>query len=118
MRAMDEGWQEEATEALVGIKEWRKEHPKATLTEIERAMDERLNRFRKRLLEDVASASQVKEWAGKPEEERPTCRECGTVLVSKGLQDRQLQTQGGELLKLERVYGLCPSCQKGFFPPG
>ena len=117
-RTMDEGWRESAEETLLGIKEWRKEHPKATLTEIEEAIDQQINRFRKRIVTDVVEASSVKAWAGKTKEERPKCPDCGSPLQSSGSDERRLVTQGGEVLLLERTYGICPSCRKGLFPPG
>jgi ribosomal protein L34E len=117
-REIDEGWRASAEETLVGIKEWRKAHPKATLTEIEEAIDRGLNQFRKQVVRDVAEASSVKSWAGASKEERPTCPDCGRPLQSSGSDERRLVTQGGEVFVLERAYGLCPSCKKGLFPPG
>ncbi len=42
----DQKWQELSTEVLSEMKEWRLQHPKATLREIEAALDERLARLR------------------------------------------------------------------------
>jgi len=39
------------------MKEWRVQHPRATLSEMEVALDESLNRMRARMLEDMALAS-------------------------------------------------------------
>ena len=39
------------------MKEWRLQHPTATLSEIEDALDERLSGMRARMLEDLALAS-------------------------------------------------------------
>ena len=38
----DAKWDELAEEVLSGMKEWRLQHPKATLREIEQALHERL----------------------------------------------------------------------------
>ena len=38
----DARWHELAEDVLTGMKEWRLQHPKATLSEMERALDERL----------------------------------------------------------------------------
>lgn len=35
------GWPEEAAAAVTGVTEWRLPHPRATLSEIEAALDER-----------------------------------------------------------------------------
>jgi ribosomal protein S27AE len=103
---------------VLGMNQWHQEHPKATLREIEEAVDERMNQVRAQLIQEIAQMSAVEEWSQGPEEERPTCTRCGTVLVSRGKQTRWLQTNGGEALKLERSYGTCPDCGQGIFPPG
>lgn len=112
------GWQEESEDVLSGMIEWRLQHPKATLQEIEDAVDERLGRLRQRMVEDAVQASSAADWSQQAKEDRPRCPECGTALVSRGKQKRRLQTQGGRLLELERSYGTCPTCGSGFFPPG
>jgi hypothetical protein len=40
----DAKWHELAEEVMSGMKEWRLKHPRATLCEIESALDERLGR--------------------------------------------------------------------------
>ena len=47
----------EAEAVLTGFKEWRLQHPRATLSELEAALDGRLAVLRARLLEDAALAS-------------------------------------------------------------
>lgn len=112
------GWNDVSEDVLSGMIEWRLQHPKATLREIEQAVDERLGRLRKRMVEDAVEASSAADWSQRPEKERPRCRQCGTLLVSRGKQQRRLKTNGGEQLELERRYGTCPQCGGGFFPPG
>jgi RNase P subunit RPR2 len=103
---------------LTGMKEWRQQHPKATFREIEEAVDERLARLRAGMLEDLARMSSQADWIQSPKEQRPTCEQCGTPLVSRGKQKRRLQTTGGQQVELERGYGTCPQCGQGIFPPG
>jgi hypothetical protein len=43
-------WRELSDEALTGMAEWRGPHPRATLSEIEAALDECLARVRARML--------------------------------------------------------------------
>ena len=57
-------WQRETEAVLSGMKDWRLQHPRATLAEIEAALDERLEGLRARLLEDLALASAVAEVSG------------------------------------------------------
>jgi ribosomal protein L34E len=105
-------------ELLTGVYEWRLHHPKATLTEIEAAIDERLARLRTQLLQDAACATPATDWRAAPPAERPRCPQCQTPLQPRGTQPRTLQTHGGRDLILERTYGVCPACEAGLFPPG
>lgn len=103
---------------VLGMTQWRKEHPHATWAEIEAAVDERINQLRAQLIQDVVQMGESEEWKQKPEGERPRCATCSTPLVARGEQTRWLQTNGGEAVKLTRTYGACPACEVGFFPPG
>ena len=46
----DAQWEQLAEEVMSGMKEWRLQHPKASLREIERALDERLGKMRARMV--------------------------------------------------------------------
>jgi predicted RNA-binding Zn-ribbon protein involved in translation (DUF1610 family) len=114
----DTRWHELAEEVISGMKEWRLQHPKATLREIEQALDERLGKMRARLLQDAALASAAADIGAAQEEERPVCPHCGTVVEARGAQARELTTHHNQVVRLERSYGVCPTCGEGFFPPG
>ncbi len=103
---------------VLGMTQWRKEHPRATWAEIEAAVDAQINQLRAQLLQDLVLLGEDEDWSELPEEERPKCATCGTPLWARGEQTRYLQTTGGEAVKLTRTYGTCPSCGVGFFPPG
>jgi hypothetical protein len=105
-----------SAEILSGMREWRLQHPDATITEIEHALDQRWYRLRARMLEDLALERETATWHS-PASERPTCPDCGRTLVRRGRQPRQLKTHGNHTLTLTRTYGYCPSCKKGHFPP-
>lgn len=109
-------WRELSEAVLVGVQEWRVEHPKASMVEIEKEIDQRLARLRARMLQDTAVQSEARDW--QEAEEKPTCPDCGEVLKINGEQKRQLQTHGQQEVILERKYGVCPKCGLGFFPPG
>jgi len=102
---------------LTGMKEWRQQHPHATLWEIEQAMDERLAKLRAGMLEELVKMSPQADWSQAPAESRPKGERCGNVLVSRGKQSRWLQTSRGEQVQVERSYGTCPQCGQGLFPP-
>ncbi len=103
---------------VLGMTQWRQEHPKATWAEIEAAVDEQINQLRAQLIQDVVQMGETEEWSEIPEEERPRCASCGKPLSARGEQTRWVQTTGGEAVKLTRMYGTCPECGGGFFPPG
>ena len=115
----DRGWGALSREVLTGMKEWRLQHPRATLKEIARAIDERLGRLRARMLEDAALASAAAGWDEEEADEQPECRECGQRVEYRGVcTERRLQTCSGEEIVLRREYGVCPVCGAEFFPPG
>jgi hypothetical protein len=117
MDDFDRNWETMAEEVLTGMKEWRLQHPRATLNEMEEALDERLARMRARMLQDMALASAAADLKRAQAEARPVCPHCDIPLGGRGKGKRSLETQGGEEIELERSYGVCPKCQVGFFPP-
>jgi YgiT-type zinc finger domain-containing protein len=110
--------QQESEEILTGIREWRTAHPKATFAEIQTAIDERLDRLRARLLQEVALASQAAGGAELPTMERPLCPDCSERLVPRGSREREVRVQGEQRVQLTRSYWVCPACGRGLFPPG
>jgi len=114
----DSEWREIAEEVMSGMKEWRIQHPRATLREIEDALDERLAKMRARMLADAALASAAADITKKEEEERPVCPACGKEVKARGKRERRLTSQSNQVLRLERSYAVCPQCEAGFFPSG
>jgi len=114
----DLAWEALSAEILTGMREWREQHPQATMREIEEALDERWYRLRARMLHDLALQRAAADWNDRHAAERPTCRRCGTPLILRGTRPRQLNTSGGHALTLQRSYGRCPTCTKGRVPPG
>lgn len=102
-------------ELISGMTEWRQQHPKATLREMEVELDARIAQLRAKMLEDMVAASQVADW---PEGEAPRCPVCGQAMVKGGATTRELTTHGGKEIKLKRQYARCPACGAGFFPSG
>ena len=113
----DADWDALAEEALSGMKEWRLQHPKATLRQIEVALDVRLGKLRARMLQDAALASALADLKAAQAAEWPCCRECKTELVERAVAERQLVTQHNQMLQLVRSYGVCPTCGVGLFRP-
>jgi DNA repair exonuclease SbcCD ATPase subunit len=107
-------WRMLSEEVIMGMQEWREQHPQANLREIERVLDEQLARLRARMLQDTALASRAANWRGEANGEK--CPECGDKLAARGEHKRQLQTHGGQEVILKREYGECSRCGLSFFP--
>ena len=95
-------WRQLNEEITSGMREWRFQHPEATLREIETELDARLNQARARMLEDLAMASTAASWQEAARLQTPSCPECGTPLDERGSHPRTLLTHGGQELRLER----------------
>lgn len=50
-------WHRLSAEVILEVKEWRRQHPKASFKEIEQAVDGSLARAQAQLIQDVALAS-------------------------------------------------------------
>lgn len=103
----------EQYEKMAGrIKQWRRENPKATLTEIEEAVDKELNQLRRVMVEGVIGESEA------VEKVTMRCPNCGVGMRGNGKKKRELQSKGGERIELERAQMRCPACGMTVFPPG
>ena len=115
---MDVRWQDEMAAIVSGFKEWRLAHPRATLAEIEAALDARWAVARARLVEDAALASAAADLRALPPEQRPRCPDCGAAMEARGQEVRRLTTTHEQPLALTRHRAVCPACGAGLFPPG
>ncbi len=111
-------WRAMGEEIITGMREWRLAHPRATLREIELALDERLARVRARMLQDAALVSAVADLSTARGAARPGCPQCGQPLEARGQVRRELTTTHDQPVRLTRSYAVCPSCGEGLFPPG
>ncbi len=111
-------WEGLAEEACSGFREWRTQHPRATLTEIEEALDGRWARVRARIGGDAALASAAADLRVMPVGERPGCAQCGVVLEPAGQEERDLTTTDEQGSHLARSAARCPVCGRRVFPPG
>lgn len=110
------GWSAETAAVLAEIGAWGRAHPRATLSEIEDAVDEQVARLRQQLVEERIQAHALADEARSPE--RRVCPECGGALQAHGKKPRMLTTKQGGALALDRTYWWCPRCRAGLFPPG
>lgn len=108
-------WMEVAEAALLGMRDWRAAHPRATWAEIEAELEARLAPLRGQVLQDAARASPLADFRGAAE--RPPCPDCGAPLRAAGQHRRRLRTNQEQPVELERTYGRCPACGAGLFPP-
>ncbi len=107
-------WVAEADQRFAALETWRREHPTATWTEIEAAIDGELSQLRARMLGETAMTSDAVDLDG----ERPCCPDCGMRLELAGSRRRRLRTEQERPVAIERTYARCPACGVGLFPPG
>src|SRR5688572_11397235 len=107
-------WEGLFTEIQAEMRQWRREHPKATMREIELATEQVLARLAARMVADVAVASDVAHFADQPSDTRPRCPDCAVPLQARGTKGRHLRAHGGQQMGLERDYGVCPQCGRSF----
>ena len=111
-------WNELFQEIQQGMAAWRREHPKATMREIELESERQLSRLHACVIRDVAAASEAADFAGQPAAVRPQCPNCQVPLVARGKKRRSLRTHGDQSVELERTHGTCPQCGQAFSPSG
>jgi predicted RNA-binding Zn-ribbon protein involved in translation (DUF1610 family) len=110
-------WQPLSQDVIRAMRDWRRQHPRATLKEIETALDEQLARLRAQMLQDTALTSPGADLPTMSETERPRCPQCGALLTAQGTQTRTLVTEHDQTIELARSYATCPECGAGLFPP-
>ena len=103
---------EQPDELTEKMRQWRQANPKATLTEIEEAVETELAQLRKQLVEEM-----VQEKAAGSQEE-PDCPQCGRKMVKNGRRQRKLKSKEGQTIQLDRQHWRCLSCGATLFPPG
>jgi DNA-directed RNA polymerase subunit RPC12/RpoP len=88
---------------------WRAAHPRATMREIEDAVEEQIAKLRAEFLAEVVQQSNA--------EIDARCERCGSKLAMRGRRRRKLRANGDEPVVLDRSYAMCPDCKLGVFPP-
>jgi RNase P subunit RPR2 len=111
-------WDSIFQETRDGMTAWRREHPRATMREIELESERLLARLHARMVQDVAAASAAADFQAQPAESRPRCPRCDVLLVAHGKKRRALRAHGEQPVVMERTHGTCPQCGQAFFPSG
>jgi len=104
--------QEQPDELTRKMHQWRQTNPKATLTEIEEAVEAELAQLRKQLVEEMVQ-EKVSGLQGEPD-----CPQCGEKMVKNGRRQRKLKSKEGQTIQLDRQQWRCLSCGATLFPPG
>jgi tRNA(Ile2) C34 agmatinyltransferase TiaS len=113
------GWQAASEAAALELAEWRRAHPKASLTEIEAAVFEAMQKLQTQAMGEVVQASTATDLAALRSDERPRCPTCGGQLEPRGRQRRRVRpARQRAALDLDRSYAVCATCGAGLFPPG
>lgn len=104
--------QEQPDDLTRKMSQWQQAHPKATLTEIEEAVEAELASLRKRLVEEMVLEKEA------ATQTVPDCPQCGQKMVKNGRRKRKLASKEGQTLELNRQQWRCLDCGATLFPPG
>jgi uncharacterized protein with PIN domain len=116
MNERQEKWRDLQEKINAAVEAWRREHPEATLTEIEEAVDRQVGALRRQMVEDLAQQGRTAELKQLRAEERPRCPRCGQPVVANGKGRRRLKTVYDQIIELERDQAYCTHCEVTFFP--
>ncbi len=94
------------------LKEWERQHPDATLGEIEQK-----TREERRLLMGQLIPLLLEDRRRDDPQARPRCPKCGKRMTLHDDGSVPVETLEGRIT-LERPYYYCRSCHEGLFPPG
>lgn len=114
MKSDEQLWDEIFAEAKANIREWQRQKPDATLTEIEEAIEGELTQLQRQLVEEVAEEAEKREFEGMEYQ----CPACQRPMRHNGKKKRRLRSKGDQVIKLKREQMRCPACGMTFFPPG
>jgi hypothetical protein len=118
-KRLERGWAVLQAEVGRELRRWRAAHPRATLSELEAAVGEAVQRLQARYLHDLAHASAAADLEAVPAAARPPCPACGGALEPRGRDVRRvLAARQSAPLELRRSYAVCSACEAGLFPPG
>ncbi len=118
MSEQQDKWRDLQDKVNAAIAAWREEHPEATLTEIEEAVDSRIAAVRTKMVADLAQGGRTAELKRLGQAERPACPQCGQAVAANGKGRRKLKTIRGQVIELERDQAYCTHCEVTFFPSG
>lgn len=90
------------------LREWRREHPTASLSAIDAEVERRYRDLLTEVVEELASAEQ---------EAEGICPHCQQPMQRRGQHPHTVQGRGGKQITLRRGYAVCPVCGTGLFPP-
>ncbi len=112
MNEKNNAQQEQVDKLTRKMRQWRQANPKATLTEIEEAVETELAHLRKQLVEEVVDEKRSEL------QKKPDCPQCGQKMVKNGRRQRKLKSKEGQTIQLDRQQWRCLSCGATLFPPG
>jgi predicted RNA-binding Zn-ribbon protein involved in translation (DUF1610 family) len=101
-----------STDLAAKMQAWSQANPKATLTDIEVAVDTELAKLRRTIVESIAQTREAVEQISHE------CPQCGRHMVKNGKKKRKLKAKEGQTIELERQHLRCLNCGMTLFPPG
>ena len=103
--------QAEAEKAISELLAKKPTDKEINLTDIERLALRKGQQMETKVLKELGQASQEAQSA------EVVCKGCGKRMQRRGMRQRQVVTEVGEM-RLERAYYVCPGCGSSLFLPG
>jgi uncharacterized protein with PIN domain len=104
--------QSKATELINRLLDWTDQTDQPDLTQIEDEVLALRAELGESMLQTIIAAQEAEQPTVVP-----SCPQCRQPLEDKGRRPHQTISRVGEVT-LSREYYYCPTCQRGFFPPG
>jgi hypothetical protein len=95
-------------DVLKGLREWRRQHPKATQAEIERETMRRMAQLQAQIMEGLSQTFPVEE--RQAEVETQFCPGYGAKMQRRGQSEHQLKGSGGQTIHLKRSFFMVLPC--------
>jgi hypothetical protein len=95
---------------------WRQEHPRASLSAIEEALEERWAQARAQLVQEAAEASAARDLKQAATGPAATCPACAGVVREKSWEARQLTMDGARRSAWNDRWASAPAAARSFFP--
>lgn len=99
------------------LRQWRREHPRATFDEIDAEVARQYARVHAAVVAELSMAADPVDGVDAAVGTSIVCPECQAPMQRRGQRRRRMATRRGMEAEVVRDYYVCPACGAGLFPP-